>query len=73
MKRRIFALKLSILGLTIGLFIFGWALVARLEADDLEALRQTSTPPSNENTSSLTMLPDLPPIPTLPPIRTRVS
>jgi len=35
MKSRLVALKLYLAGLAIGLFILGWALIARSEAADL--------------------------------------
>ena len=79
MQRRLVALKLSIVGLAVGLFIFGWALIARTEAAKIEAqnsaLRRTIIVPSGavNDGQGLTTLPDLPPIPTLPPIRTRTS
>jgi hypothetical protein len=82
MKRTIVALKLYLGSLAIGLFIVGWALVAR--TDSAKASTQSAQSASRQivvvqpgatSPAGLAPLPDLPPIPDLPraPIRTRTS
>jgi hypothetical protein len=82
MKHNIAALKLYLVGLAIGLFILGWALVVRLEAARFaqqEAERRAlveqagSDGALDSGASDLEKMLGLQPIPTLPPIRTRTS
>lgn len=84
MKQNILALKISLAGLAIGLFFYGWALVARADASKntqavaprrivIVVQQPGSSATGSLNAGSVTM-PDLPPIPNLPaPIRTRTS
>jgi hypothetical protein len=73
MKKNLLALKLYLVGLAVGMFVVGWALVARSDAAKMAELyiapRRATIVPGGV----VVARPDLPPIPTLPPIRTRTS
>ena len=87
MRQRILALKVAAGSLAVGLFVLGWALVARADAAKAVLSAQqaprrivvviqpgaTSAPAAGNVASSLAPIPDLPPIPAPPPIRTRSS
>lgn len=88
MKRRILALKIVAGSVAVGLFIFGWALIARTEA--MQSVQSAPWAPrrivivvpsgadragaSGPAVSGLASMPELPPIPAPPAaIRTRSS
>jgi hypothetical protein len=69
-------LKLTIVALTLALFILGWAWVARedrLKTTQVDALPRRLTIATPAPDAIIAGLPDLPPIPTMPRIRTRSS
>ncbi len=68
MKSRLIALKLYVVGLAIGLFVLGWALIARSEAADLAG--QAS---QRRVTSAAPTLSGRPDVLRQPRIRTRSS
>ncbi|MBI5566642.1 MAG: hypothetical protein HY870_17205 [Chloroflexi bacterium] len=77
-KQKFLALKLYLIGLAVGLFIFGWSAIART---DTVAATTTATTNNNQIASNqaapdstrLQRQLNLQPIPQMPRIRTRTS
>ena len=81
MKQKFLALKLYLIGLTVGLFIFGWSAIAR--TDTVSTTTATASVPTNNNqiasnqaapnSTRVQRQLNLQPIPQMPRIRTRTS
>jgi len=69
MKQKYLTLKLYLLGLTAGLFIFGWAAITRADS----APANTATAGPTTQTTVQLQAPSLQPIPSVPRFRTRTS
>ena len=80
MKQKFLALKLYLVGMAIGLFIFGWSAIARTDsvstATATTATANTNQIASNQavpNSTRVQRQLNLQPIPSMPRIRTRTS
>ncbi|HZY40537.1 MAG TPA: hypothetical protein VFF59_00900 [Anaerolineae bacterium] len=80
MKQKFPALKLYLVGVTIGLFIFGWSAIARTDnvstpvtAAPASSQIASSQPATSNRGTLRTQPPNLQPIPSMPRIRTRTS
>jgi hypothetical protein len=70
MKQKYLTLKLYLLGLTAGLFVFGWAAITRADS----ASASTSAAQTTTATTTVQLqAPSLQPIPSVPRFRTRTS
>ncbi len=82
MKQKFLALKLYLIGLALGLFIFGWSAIARTDTVPTVATATANVPTNNNqialnqaapNSTRLQRQLNLQPIPAMPRIRTRTS
>ncbi len=78
MKQKFVGLKLYLIGLAAGLFVFGWSAIARTDTVSTSATVPASTNQvaSNQaapNTTRVQRPLNLQPIPSMPRIRTRTS
>ena len=80
MKQKFLALKLYLIGLAAGLFLFGWSAIAR--SDTVSTATTANVPTNNNQIASSQAVPNssrvqrqlnLQPIPAMPRIRTRTS
>ena len=82
MKQKFLALKLYLIGLALGLFIFGWSAIARTDTVSMTAATTPTATANNNQIASNQAAPNstrlqrqlnLQPIPSMPRIRTRTS
>lgn len=78
MKRKYLALKLYLLGLTAGLFVLGWSVIARADSTQATAAATVSNQTVVRQSTTTgrtfqTQAPNLQPIPAMPRFRTRTS
>jgi hypothetical protein len=77
MKKKFTALKMYLIGLTAGLFVFGWSAIAQSDVAQLSATQtavgQTTTTQATSNTSVQTQATTVQTVFAQPRIRTRSS
>lgn len=72
MKQKYLTLKLYLLGLTAGLFVFGWAAITRSDSAQVNTAAAQATTATTTTTVQL-QAPSLQAIPSVPRFRTRTS
>ena len=77
MKQKFLALKLYLIGLAAGLFLFGWSAIARTDSVSTPTTaavnNQIASNQAAPNSTRLQRQMNLQPIPSMPRIRTRTS
>ena len=73
MKQKYIALKMYLIGLTVGLFILGWSAVARTDVAQANVGNEASTTSTISNTTIQTQSTNQQSAVTQPSIRTRTS